>query len=101
MRMPNWDLEQRPGKVRPIDRATHYALINCSPRTAHRWSLWPSNFERDPDTAVVVHKDAVWLKPTAHTYYGTRVADIQDDLPKWEGVPNDSKRMSVSGQVID
>lgn len=30
------------------------------------------------------------FKPTCHIFYGLRVADYQDDLPKWSGHKNHS-----------
>lgn len=35
-----------------------------------------------------------WAKPTDHQFYGTRMLDINDDLEKWEGYANKSKRIS-------
>jgi hypothetical protein len=31
--------------------------------------------------------------PTCHIFYGSRVIDINDDLPKWSGHKNNSERM--------
>jgi hypothetical protein len=31
------------------------------------------------------------FKPTCHLFYGSRVIDIQDDLPKWSGHKNHSQ----------
>ena len=33
------------------------------------------------------------FKPTCHIFYGSRVIDISDDLPKWSGHKNNSERM--------
>ncbi len=30
------------------------------------------------------------FKPTCHIYYGTRMIDVNDDLPKWSGHKNES-----------
>lgn len=34
------------------------------------------------------------FKPTCHIFYGTRVIDVSDDIPKWSGHKNHSKRIS-------
>jgi len=62
-----------------------------------KWSLWPTNFERHPETNLILLKDAEWLKPASHMFYNTRVVDIRDELPKWEGFAEESKRISDSG----
>lgn len=33
------------------------------------------------------------FRPTCHLFYGMRVIDMNDDLPKWSGHKNHSKRM--------
>lgn len=33
------------------------------------------------------------FKPTCHIFYGTRVVDLSDDLPKWSGHKNHSTRL--------
>ena len=33
------------------------------------------------------------FKPTCHIFYGTRVVDLSDDLPKWTGHKNHSTRL--------
>ncbi|WDP84760.1 MAG: GFA family protein [Desulfobacter sp.] len=33
------------------------------------------------------------FKPTCHLFYGNRVIDLQDDLPKWAGHKNHSTRL--------
>lgn len=49
----------------------------------------------------MILQDAAWLKPTSHTYYGTRMADVEDKLPKWEGVPKDSQRLDNQGHPVE
>ena len=33
------------------------------------------------------------FKPTCHLFYGARVVDVSDDLPKWSGHKNHSDRL--------
>jgi hypothetical protein len=39
-----------------------------------------------------VSKVPTKFKPTCHIFYGMRVIDINDDLPKWSGHKNQSLR---------
>nr|WP_319491703.1 hypothetical protein [uncultured Desulfobacter sp.] len=38
-------------------------------------------------------KEPESFKPTCHLFYGSRVIEIQDDLPKWSGYKNHSQRL--------
>jgi len=58
---------------------------------ANKWSVWGAQLERDESGRI---KDWEELKPTAHTFYDTRMLDINDDLGKWEGYENQSRRIS-------
>ena len=35
------------------------------------------------------------FRPTCHIFYGQRVVDVDDDLPKWSGHKNASERIGV------
>lgn len=39
------------------------------------------------------------FKPTCHIFYGTRIIDINDDLPKWLGHKNKSKELNGSNSL--
>ena len=56
-------------------------------------SLWPACFERDPESNKLLHQDEEWLQPTCHMFYGTRVRDVSDDLPRWDGFEGKSERL--------
>ncbi|THV06505.1 hypothetical protein K435DRAFT_815902 [Dendrothele bispora CBS 962.96] len=58
---------------------------------ANNWSIRGAQLERD-ETGKIKAWDE--LKPTAHMFYGTRMLDINDDLGKWEGYENQSKKIS-------
>ncbi|KAJ3569203.1 hypothetical protein NP233_g5204 [Leucocoprinus birnbaumii] len=55
-----------------------------------RWSVWGALLERD-EQGKVKHWEE--LKPTLHMFYGTRLLDANDDLPKWAGYDNESERL--------
>ncbi|KAL0951845.1 hypothetical protein HGRIS_008506 [Hohenbuehelia grisea] len=69
---------------------------NCGTNVAshnsktNRWSIWGATLDRDDDGKIL---DWDALKPTSHMFYGTRMLDVQDDLPKWDGYENKSKRL--------
>ncbi len=52
------------------------------------WLAFPSLF----DFGVAARVPAAF-KPTCHIFYGMRVVDISDDLPKWSGHKNHSQRL--------
>lgn len=56
-----------------------------------RWSVWGCQLERFGDGRI---KNWEIVKPTAHIFYGTRVIDVGDDLGKWQGYEDKSKRLS-------
>jgi len=55
-----------------------------------KWSVWGAQMDRDED-GKIKHWDIV--KPTHHIFYGTRMLDIEDGLPKWEGYADVSARL--------
>ncbi|MBW1749068.1 MAG: hypothetical protein JRJ34_12020 [Deltaproteobacteria bacterium] len=50
------------------------------------WLAFPSLFNFGG-----VSKVPAKFKPTCHIFYGMRVIDINDDLPKWSGHKNHSE----------
>lgn len=59
-----------------------------------RWSLWPVHFKlRDAETNRLKLEDLDWLKPTAHIFYGTRIVEIDDNLPKYKGYEGESEKV--------
>lgn len=71
-----------------------YRCQNCGSGVAsyneakNKWSIWAATLDRD-HTGKVVGWD--WAKPTDHQFYGTRILDVKDDLPKWEGPAGESE----------
>lgn len=52
------------------------------------WLAFPSLFDLG-DAPMVPEK----FKPTCHIFYGVRIIDILDDLPKWSGHKNKSTKL--------
>ncbi|WP_321369279.1 GFA family protein [uncultured Desulfuromusa sp.] len=52
------------------------------------WLAFPALFDFGPHNEV---PDS--FKPTCHLFYGMRVADVCDDLPKWSGHKNHSTQL--------
>lgn len=59
-----------------------------------KWSVKSSHFERNAKGLI---ENWERVKPRAHIFYGTRMLDVQDDLPKWEGYEYKSGRMDLEG----
>ncbi|KAJ7269353.1 Mss4-like protein [Mycena haematopus] len=57
---------------------------------SQNWALRGTQLERDENGKIKNWDD---VKPSSHIFYGTRVVDVADDLPKWEGFPNQSARL--------
>ncbi|KAF8899260.1 Mss4-like protein [Infundibulicybe gibba] len=55
-----------------------------------KWSVWGAQLERGVDGKIL---DWNLLRPTAHMFYTTRMLDIDDELDKWEGYPEQSSRI--------
>ncbi|KAK9900043.1 hypothetical protein P389DRAFT_165174 [Cystobasidium minutum MCA 4210] len=59
-----------------------------------QWSLWPVHFRLRGDKSNRLRvEDVEWLKPTAHIFYSTRIVEIADTLPKYEGYEGESERI--------
>ena len=56
------------------------------------WLAFPSLFNFGG-----VSKVPTKFKPTCHIFYGMRVIDINDDLPKWSGHKNHSELLGNCG----
>ena len=52
------------------------------------WLAFPSLFDFGPGAEI---PDS--FKPTCHIFYGLRVIDVRDDLPKWAGHKEQSARL--------
>jgi len=55
-----------------------------------RWSVWGAQLEKDQEGKIKYWDD---LRPTVHMFYGSRLLDVHDDLPKWAGYENRSVRL--------
>ncbi|KAF8215784.1 Mss4-like protein [Mycena galopus ATCC 62051] len=57
---------------------------------SQNWALRGTQLERDENGKI---KNWDGVKPSSHIFYGTRLINVADDLPKWEGFPNQSTRL--------
>lgn len=57
-----------------------------------KWTVRSAHFRRNTEGQI---ENWHLIKPTAHIFYGTRMLDVQDDLPKWDGYEYKSARLCV------
>lgn len=84
-----YSVESKPWKIRSRCKKCGCCVSSHNTRTNRR-SVWSAQLERD-EQGKIKHWDD--LKPTAHIFYGTRMLDIQDELAKWEGYNDESRRL--------
>ncbi|KAJ7922799.1 Mss4-like protein [Mycena leptocephala] len=83
--------------VEPLEDMVLYRCKKCRSCAATQmsdnknWALRGTQLERDGDGKILNWEG---VKPTSHIFYGTRVVDVADDLPKWEGFPGNSARIA-------
>jgi len=70
-----------------------FGFIGAESPTEGRWSLRGAHFRRNAK-GLIENWDLI--KPTGHMFYDTRMLDVDDGLPKWEGYANGSKRLDVT-----
>ncbi|KXN88585.1 hypothetical protein AN958_07104 [Leucoagaricus sp. SymC.cos] len=69
-----------------------YTFIAAHNGSEEKWSVKGSHFKRNAKGSI---ENWDLVKPTAHIFYSTRMFDVLDDLPKWEGYEYKSARMFV------
>lgn len=69
-----------------------FGFVGAENTSEGRWSLRGAHFRRDANGLI---ENWRLIKPTGHMFYDTRMLDITDELPKWEGYANGSKRLDV------
>ncbi|KAJ7116823.1 Mss4-like protein [Mycena crocata] len=60
-------------------------------KQTENWSVWGAQLDRDEAGAT---KNWDGIKPTAHIFYGTAMVQCADELGKWEGYEDKSKRIA-------
>ncbi|KAF9446900.1 hypothetical protein P691DRAFT_803291 [Macrolepiota fuliginosa MF-IS2] len=60
--------------------------------TEGRWSLRGAHFHRDAEGMI---ENWHLIEPTGHMFYNTRMLDVNDGLPKWEGYAGGSRRLDI------
>ncbi|KAJ7610786.1 Mss4-like protein [Roridomyces roridus] len=79
-----------------IDGCVLYRCAKCRTCTASQmsdtqnWAIRGAHLERDEDGKIINWEE---VKPTSHIFYGNRILDVADTLPKWAGFPNKSTRL--------
>ena len=75
---------------------TRYTCTTCGGTVASfnantgRTSVWAAQLERDAEGKIIRYEE---FRPKAHIFYGTRMLDVPDGLPKWEGYAEKSARL--------
>jgi len=79
--LETFTIPQKPWKTRWRCRECGVCVTSHNSK-ANKWSVWAAHLERDAEGRI---RDCDDVKPTAHIFYGTRMLEINDDLPKWDG----------------
>ncbi|KAI0794970.1 Mss4-like protein [Abortiporus biennis] len=88
-RLETYSPPSKPYKTRYRCKSCGSGVSSLNSKT-NTCSVWGATFERTPDGKI-----KAWdiIKPTAHTFYETRMLDINDELSKWDGYEEKSNRM--------
>jgi hypothetical protein len=65
-------------------------MIATENTKTNAYSVFGPVLERDDSGKIMSWEQ---LKPTAHMFYGTRLLDVNDELPKWQGYSEQSARL--------
>jgi len=76
------------GRILPCKVSCSLCGTRIADEGRRMWLAFPSLFEFGSPPKV---PEA--FMPTCHLFYGSRVVDINDDLPKWSGHKNESERL--------
>jgi hypothetical protein len=72
---------------------TCHSYIGATNSKTNVWSLKSAHLKRDPKTNLIRNFERI--RPTAHIFYETRMLDVPDGLPKWDGYENLSNRLDL------
>ncbi len=78
----------RPERVRPCKVSCELCGTLIADEGRNMWLAFPELFDFGQPPAVPAA-----FRPTCHIFYGMRSLDVGDDLPKWEGHKNRSRRL--------
>ncbi|KAJ7116837.1 Mss4-like protein [Mycena crocata] len=59
--------------------------------SSKNWALRATQLDRGEDGKIIGWDE---VKPTGHIFYGRRVVDVADSLPKWEGARGTSTKLA-------
>lgn len=79
---------KRPERTLPCKVACALCGTLIADEGRNMWLAFPTLFDFGSPPQVPAA-----FKPTCHIFYGNRVTDIRDDLPKWSGHKNKSPRL--------
>lgn len=65
-------------------------LVGSENPSQSKWSLRGAHFRRNAKGLI---ENWHFIKPTGHMFYDTRMLDVNDGLPKWEGFAGSSRRL--------
>jgi hypothetical protein len=82
----------KPHKTRFRCRTCGCCIASANARTS-KTSVWGAQLARGTDVDARITRYAL-VAPTAHMFYGTRMLDVPDGVPKWAGYPGSSERMA-------
>ena len=80
--------QNRPERILPCKVRCGKCGTPIADEGRRMWLAFPSLFDFEHPSKV---PEA--FRPTCHLFYGSRVIEIQDDLPKWSGHKNHSEQL--------
>ena len=80
----------RPGRVPPCKVSCALCGTPVADEGRRMWLAFPTLFEFGAPSQI---PEA--FRPTCHIFYGQRVVDVDDGLPKWSGHKNASEKIGV------
>jgi len=87
--LDSYALLVKPWKTRWRCKSCGGCVASYNSKT-EKYSIWGAQLDRNGEGKIVGWEE---LKPTAHIFYTTRMVDVDDELGKWEGYENCSKRL--------
>jgi hypothetical protein len=78
----------RPERILPCKVSCAACGTPIADEGRHMWLAFPTLFDFGAPPRVPAA-----FRPTCHIFYGSRVLDVDDGLPKWEGHKDRSRRL--------
>jgi hypothetical protein len=87
--LDSYSVESKPWKTRFRCKTCGCCIASFNSRT-EEVSVFGGQLARSAEGKIINWE---MLKPTAHIFYGTRMLDVNDTIPKWEGYENKSQQL--------